>query len=53
MLRPGVAITHRQITDVYLLGLAAHHGGKLATFERRIPASAVYKGREALAIIPA
>ncbi len=52
LLRPGVAVTHRQITDVYLLGLAAHHGGKLATFDRRIPASAVYGGPDALAIIP-
>lgn len=52
LLRPGAAITHRQITDVYLLGLAAHLGGKLATFDRRIPTSAVYGGSEALAVIP-
>ena len=26
---------HRQITDAYLLGLALHHGGKLATLDRR------------------
>jgi predicted nucleic acid-binding protein len=25
---------HRQITDAYLLGLAIHHGGKLATLDR-------------------
>lgn len=52
LLRPGAVVTHRQITDVYLLGLAAHHGGKLATFDRRIPVSAVYGGSEALAVIP-
>lgn len=52
LLRPGAVVTHRQITDVYLLGLAAHHGGKLATFDRRIPTSAVYGGREALTVIP-
>jgi toxin-antitoxin system PIN domain toxin len=52
LLRPGAIITHRQITDVYLLGLAAHYGGKLATFDRRIPATAVYGGSEALAVIP-
>jgi len=52
ILRPGAVITHRQVTDVFLLGLAAHHGGKLATFDRRISTSVVYGGREALAIIP-
>ena len=26
----------KQITDAYLLGLAKHHGGKLATFDRAI-----------------
>jgi hypothetical protein len=36
------AITgHRQITDIYLLGLAVRHGGKLATFDRSIPLKAV------------
>jgi toxin-antitoxin system PIN domain toxin len=32
---------HRQITDVYLLGLAHRQGGCLATFDRSIPLSAV------------
>jgi uncharacterized protein len=27
---------HRQITDAYLLGLARHHGGKLATLDKAI-----------------
>jgi len=27
---------HRQITDAYLLGLARHHGGKLATLDKGI-----------------
>jgi len=31
----------QQITDVYLLGLACHHGGCLATLDRRIPLSVV------------
>jgi toxin-antitoxin system PIN domain toxin len=36
------AITgHRQITDVYLLGLAVRHDGRLATFDRSIPLKAV------------
>jgi uncharacterized protein len=32
---------HRQITDVYLLGLAKKMGGRLATFDRTIPLQAV------------
>ena len=32
---------HRQITDVYLLGLAKKMGGRLATFDRTIPLKAV------------
>ena len=32
---------HRQVTDVYLLGLARSRGGLLATFDRSIPAAAV------------
>jgi uncharacterized protein len=44
-------ITHAQITDVYLLGLAIHKAGKLATLDQRIPANAVRGGREALELI--
>ena len=32
---------HRQLTDVYLLGLATKMGGRLATFDRTIPVNAV------------
>ena len=32
---------HNQITDAYLLALAVHHGGALATFDHRVTASAV------------
>ena len=32
---------HRQLTDIYLLGLARHAGGMLATFDRTIPIAAV------------
>jgi uncharacterized protein len=32
---------HRQLTDVYLLGLAVSRGGCLATFDRSIPLGAV------------
>ena len=33
--------SHQKITDVYLLGLAVRHKGKLATFDRSIPLKAV------------
>jgi hypothetical protein len=41
-----------QITDSYLLRLAASHGAKLATFDRRIVTSAIAGGDEALLPIP-
>jgi uncharacterized protein len=31
----------KQLTDVYLLALAVRHGGRLVTFDRSIPLSAV------------
>jgi hypothetical protein len=47
-------VTHRQLTDVYLLGLARHHGGRLATFDRSIPLGAVVDATsEHLEVIPA
>jgi toxin-antitoxin system PIN domain toxin len=33
--------SHRQLTDVYLLGLAQANGGALSTFDRSIPIKAV------------
>ena len=30
-----------QVTDVYLLGLAVHHGGRLVTFDHTVPRRAV------------
>lgn len=44
-------VGHGQIADVYLLALAVQNGGKLATFDRRIAASAVKGGPEALVVI--
>src|SRR5258708_1035285 len=35
----------RQLTDLYLLALAAKHGGRLATFDQGIPISAVRTGK--------
>ena len=51
VLQPGALITHTQVTDVFLLGLAAHKGGKLATFDRRISPAAVQGGSAALELI--
>lgn len=31
----------RQVTDVYLLALAVHHGGRFVTFDGRVPLEAV------------
>lgn len=47
-------VTHRQLTDIYLLGLAVSKAGRLATFDRSIPRGAVEgaTSRE-LEIIPA
>ena len=33
--------SHKQITDIYLLGLAKAAGGALATFDQSIPLAAV------------
>lgn len=35
----------KQLTDIYLLGLAKKRGGQLVTFDRRIPLSAVVGAR--------
>jgi hypothetical protein len=44
--------SHRQIADLYLLGLAKKMGGALATFDRTIPLTAVKSlKRDQLAVI--
>lgn len=40
--------THRNLTDVYLLGLARRNGGRLATFDRTIPLKAVVGARRGM-----
>ena len=40
-----------QVTDSYLLALASAHGGKLATFDRRVVTSAVVNGSQAIHLI--
>jgi predicted nucleic acid-binding protein len=45
---------YRQLTDVYLLGLAVQMGGRLATFDRTIPLGAVVGATPAsLAVVAA
>lgn len=49
---PALIRGHAQLTDIYLLGMAKRHKGRLATFDRTIPYAAV-KGakRDLLQII--
>ena len=42
---------HRQLTDVYLLGLAKKMGGRLVTFDRTLRVSAVKGARDVLTVI--
>lgn len=51
LLAPDPLLTNAQLTDAYLLGLAVHRGGKLATFDQRIPSHAVEGGDDALELI--
>lgn len=44
----SLARGHKQITDVYLLGLATKRGGRLVTFDRTIPIGAVKGARREL-----
>ena len=39
------------LTDAYLLGLAAHRGGKLASLDRHLPIGAIAGGSDALELI--
>lgn len=43
-------VSARQVTDVYLLGLAVRHGLALATFDRRLRAAAV-KGADHASVV--
>lgn len=48
---PSRLLDSAQITDTYLLALAVAHGGKLATFDKRLVADAVEGGKAALHLI--
>ena len=45
------ALTPRQVSDVYLLALAARHGIHFATLDSQIPAERVAQGHRALHVI--
>ena len=51
ILEPDAIITHAQIMDVYLLGLAVRNKGKLATLDKRIPVEAVRGGGRAIELL--
>jgi len=44
--------SHQQLTDLYLLALAARHAAFFVTFDRRIDPAMVIGGRDALLVIP-
>ena len=46
-----VDLAPKHLTDLYLLALAVKHGGRLVTFDTRIPHHRVTGGREALTLI--
>jgi uncharacterized protein len=48
---PARLLHSRQVTDTYLLALAQAHGGKLATFDRRLVTDAVKNGDQVLVAI--
>ncbi len=49
---PAKILTSAQVTDTYLLALAKAHGGMLATFDRKLSAAAVKRGKSSLYLIP-
>jgi len=38
--QPSKLVSHRQITDLYLIGMAIYHDVKLITFDRNVPTHA-------------
>lgn len=45
---------HREVTDAFLLALAAHHGGALATFDQGVRLEAApAAGSDSLEVVPA
>lgn len=52
LFNPALVRGHRQVTDIYLLGLACKMGGRLVTFDQSIPLAAVVGATgDALAVV--
>lgn len=51
VLRPEL-LTHKRVTDVYLLALATRHGARLATIDQGVAAEIVAGGANALELVP-
>jgi toxin-antitoxin system PIN domain toxin len=52
LFRPEYLVAPGQITDAYLLGLAARHGGRFVSFDLRLPWEAVQGGASDLVCHP-
>ena len=48
LFNPDYIIGARQVTDAYLLGLAARHGGQVVSFDRSMPWQAIRSGSREL-----
>ena len=48
VMNPDQVLRSAQLTDTYLLALAIHNGGQLATLDRRLNSTAVRGGRDSL-----
>lgn len=48
LFNPAMISGHRQLTDIYLMGLAHRMGGCLATFDKTIPIKAVVGAKAAV-----
>lgn len=46
-------VTPKQLTDLYLVALAARHGVRFASFDASVPSTCVHGGANALEVIPA
>lgn len=51
LIRKGAVVSHKQLTDLYLLGLCQHYEGKLATFDTKIPTNILTNSKANLEII--
>jgi toxin-antitoxin system PIN domain toxin len=45
-------VTPKQLTDLYLVGLARRHSSRLATFDASIPVHRILNGAKAVEVIP-